>query len=118
MSVRRLKVAASLLLAIPTGILLLFLVGEVAGGELSGVQHLLQLSPLLALAALAWRHPQAGGAALIAVGTGLGVAYPLLFSDSSMRVILGVELLLFAPPVLAGALFLLAGFRADRHNPE
>jgi len=39
MSVHRLKVIALVLLAIPSGILLLFLVAEVVGGELSGVQR-------------------------------------------------------------------------------
>ncbi len=42
----RLKLAASALLAVPITVLLVFAVGEVAAGDLTGLQHLLQALPL------------------------------------------------------------------------
>ena len=56
---RRLK-AAALVAAAPTvAILLLFAFGEAFGGDVGGLQHLVQLLPLAVVLAGAWRFPGA-----------------------------------------------------------
>lgn len=103
-TVTRVKIAGVALLLVPIGLLLLFAIGE--GPE--GVQHLVQLAPLLALALLAWYRPRLGGALIAAGGLGLALAYPFVF-HAPLGTTLGVIALFFGPAILAGVLFLLAG---------
>lgn len=86
---------------------MLFALGE----GLSGLQHLIEVLPLLLLAAAAWRWPQAAGYALVGIGLVLATVYPFLFSSFPVATILTVEAVLFVPPIIAGGLFLLAARR-------
>lgn len=104
-----LKLAGLVLLLVPIGVLLLFTFGE--GRE--GLQHLVQLAPLLAVAVLAWYRPRLGGTLLIVIGLALAVAFPFLV-DFALGTTLGVIAIFFAPAILAGALFLLAGGMTGR----
>ena len=88
---------------------MLFAVGETSGGDITGLQHLVQLLPLAALLAIAWRFPLAGGRLLVAVALVLAAVFPMLAGDSQrISTILLVELLFFAPPLAAGVLFVVA----------
>jgi hypothetical protein len=109
-----LKAAATVLTAPPIVILLLFTFGEVFGGDISGVQHLVQLLPLAIVVAGAWRFPRVGGAALVGLSLVLGVVYPFAFAGADLGTIIVVELLLFVPPALAGLLFLAAARASSR----
>lgn len=108
-SPRHLKVAA-LVAATPTvAVLLLFAFGETSGGDVSGLQHLVQLLPLAVLLALAWRFPLFGGASLVGVALVLGALYPMVAGGSErVSTILLVELLFLAPPLVTGLLFFAA----------
>ena len=54
---RWIRIAGLVLVVIPLGILLLFAIGETAGGDLYGLQHLAQAVPLAVVAFVAWRWP-------------------------------------------------------------
>ena len=113
----RLKLAASALLAVPTAVLLLFAVGEMADSDLSGAQHLVQAAPLLLLLIAAWRYPRAAGIALLGLGALLFAVW-LVFvlterspapQGISILMWAGAGLILFVPPLVAGWLLLKAG---------
>lgn len=99
-----LKSLATAILLIPIAFLMLFTVGELASGDLSGASHLLQLLPILILVVLGWKYPRVVGLILVAAAVVLGVLYAL---DNSMRVatIIIVEAILFVPLAIAGLLF-------------
>lgn len=107
---RLLQLAATATGGVTVATLLLFLLGEVLAGTISGLFHLVQLAPLAALLAFGWRAPSRAGWLLLGVGTALAGAY-LLQVDSAVPV--GERLLVAAifllPPMIAGALFVLAG---------
>jgi hypothetical protein len=107
-----LKLAGLALLLVPIGLLLLFAAGE----GLEGVQHLVQLAPLLALAVLAWYRPRLGGALLAGIGLALAAAYPFFFHFPLGATLVTIALF-FAPAVLVGGLFLLAGREPDGPVP-
>jgi hypothetical protein len=111
---RHLKALAIAAVAPTVVVLLLFTFGEALGGDISGLQHLAQLLPLVLTLAAAWRFPRAGGALLAALSLGLGVAYPFAFGADRLSTIILVELLLFAPPLLAGLLFIAAARASGR----
>lgn len=69
MSTTRLTIIAEILLLPPLAFLLLFAFGE---GP-SGLQHFIEVVPLLLLAAAAWRWPQAAGYGLAGIGLVLAV---------------------------------------------
>jgi len=109
----RLKIAASALLVVPIAVLLLFTAGEVAGGDVSGVQHLAQAAPLILLLVAGWRYPRTAGIALLALGIlvlGLWLFFLLRGGPSTSGAGLAAAgIVLFAPPLVAGWLFLKAG---------
>ncbi len=110
---------AMALLAVPAGVLLLFALGEIASGDISGVQHIPEAALLLGLMVAAWLFPQPVGAALMAIGSVLlmlWLAFILVSRPSGMDgagilVWLGAGLILFAFPIAAGYLLFTRGHR-------
>ena len=100
---RRLMIAGLILLGMQVAIFLLFGLGEMASGDISGAGHLLPVVGTLALALLSWRRPIEGGAALFVVGV---VANADVY-DTTARLIMA------APQIVSGLLFLLAGWIAQ-----
>ena len=86
---------------------LTFAVGELAGGDVSGVQHFLPAAILAVLAIVAWKHPRRAGIALLALAIPLGAAYiaDLVVRDLPLTWALWVVL----PPLVTGYLLLRAG---------
>jgi len=101
---RRLMIAALIPLGLQVGIYLLFGLGEMASGDVSGAGHLLPAVGTLALALLSWRRPIEGGAALLVVG----IVSRADVSDATALLIMA------APQIVSGLLFLLAGWIAQR----
>jgi hypothetical protein len=104
----QLKIAGMALLAIPMVILTLFAVGETAGGDLTGLQHVIELAPLALLAWFAWKRPFWGGVALIAVALIVTGLYVVFIHGFAMPAVILAVLLLFAMPMAAGMLFVAA----------
>jgi hypothetical protein len=103
------KIAALVLLTLGIGFYLMFAVGEMASGEISGIQHLPPAIGLAALLWLAWKRTHTAGAVLLAVSIPLGVAYVvvLVVRDLPLTWALWIAL----PPVVTGLLLLRAGRR-------
>ena len=53
----QLKIAGTVFLVIPILILAAFAVGEMASGDITGSQHVMQLAPLVLLGWLGWKRP-------------------------------------------------------------
>jgi len=104
-----LKATGMALLLVPLGFLGLFMVGEVAGGDVSGLSHAVQALPLVLVAVAAWRWPLQAGAMMVLIGLGIVVVYAILASSRfGLGTILIVESIL-AVPIVSGAMFMLAG---------
>lgn len=99
------KTVAEVLLLLPTILLVVLGIGEIAGGDTSGLQHFLQLIPFMVFAILSWRYPKVGGVILATVATILSILYFLFFTDFPPLIRALNSLLLFLPPVVAGMLF-------------
>lgn len=113
-SINRRKVSGLVILLLPVGVLLLFGIGEMAGGIISGAVHFIQLAPLILLAILAWKRPYLGGVALLCLGALLALLYPLLMHGRfPLWVLLVSDLMFFVPAVVSGVL-LLSAARRDR----
>jgi hypothetical protein len=108
----RLKLAASVLIAIPAVLLLTFALGEMFAGELSGAQHIAQAAPLLLLLAAGWRYPRVAGILLLALTTGLLLVWLVLVvwrrADGDYVLWTVSGLVLFALPGVGGLLLLRA----------
>jgi hypothetical protein len=110
------RVIGLILLLIPIAALAWAGLGEVLGGDVSGWQHVIEIVPLAALAAVAWRWPQIGGPLIAGIAVVLVLGYILFaFTGGQGRGPVWLWLLvgsvLFAPPLLAGALFWASGAR-------
>ena len=86
---------------------------KVLGGDLSGLQHVVQMAPLLLLAWFSWQRPRLGGIALIGLSLLFTVTYLVISRDFSLSVRLTAGILIFAMPLVAGILFLLASRQPD-----
>jgi hypothetical protein len=112
----RLKIAASALIALPAVVLLVMALGEMLGGDLTGAQHIPEAAALLLLLAAGWRYPRVTGVLLLGIGAVVFVFWLVLlltqaepaFRGLAILMWIGVALLLFAPPLVAGSLLLKA----------
>jgi hypothetical protein len=116
-SVTRLKVAASALIALPAVLLAVMALGEMFGGDLSGVQHIPEAGALLLLLAVGWRYPRVAGLLLVGVGVLVFAAWLALVLVRSepgfiVAVLVG-GLMIVVPPLAAGALLLKAADSAS-----
>lgn len=109
---KRYKIIGEILLIVPIGLLVLLGLGELTGGIISGLQHFLQLLPLLLLAIGCWFYPKAGGTLLISLSTVLAILYFFTFPLPLLGKLTTIALL-FALPILAGCMFVLADREKD-----
>jgi hypothetical protein len=100
----KLKRLGLLFLLIPLGILFLFLFGEVIGGDISGLGHLIQIIPLLLLGYFAIKYPFIGGIVFIVVG----LVFSVLFTILNGFVFLIADSLLFLPLIISGILLVIS----------
>jgi cytochrome bd-type quinol oxidase subunit 1 len=116
------KAIAVGLLSIPALLLTALAVGEMAGGDVSGVQHVPEALARAVLALVAWRHPRRVGAILLVAGVILLAAWMGLTlsadrHDSGATLVL-IAAMLFVPPLVAGWLLYTAGRRAATRRPR
>lgn len=115
MKLTKLHLIALTFLLIPTGFLLLFTLGEVFSGELSGLSHLLQLAPLIFLGWLALKKPLLADVLLLTISLLLGAFY-YLDNQFPWQTVALVELLLFLPSLLSGILLIREGLKQRESN--
>ncbi len=91
-------------------------VGEMIGGDLSGLQHLPPAALLGAFVYLGWRHPVAVGIVLVIIAFGLASLYAFAFfgSDESVGTRIAWALQVALPPLVAGVLLIAAARREGR----
>jgi hypothetical protein len=122
LSAKQLKIAGLIPLLIPIAFLLLFTIAETVGGDISGLGHLIQLAPLVALAIFAWKKPELGGKILVGIALLLAIIYLVstivfgfVYREEMEREGMGIialigsmltMLLLFVPPIISGLLFI------------
>jgi hypothetical protein len=107
----RAKTAAMVLLALGVAFYLMFAVGEMAGGDLTGIQHVPPALVLGALLGLAWKRPYTAGVVLLVLAVPLGAAYiALLFARDLPP---SWALFVVLPPIVTGVLLVRAG-RGER----
>jgi protein-S-isoprenylcysteine O-methyltransferase Ste14 len=116
---RALKSVGLVIVALGSLFFLIMGVGEIAGGEVSGVQHLPAAALLAALVYLGRRHPYGVGVVLVLIGLGLASLYATGFFGShepvGMRIAWALQVAL--PPLAAGVL-LLGAARREREGPK
>jgi hypothetical protein len=105
-SIRRahwLRITALIPLGFQVAIFLLFGVGEMAAGDMSGAGHLLQVAVVAPLGLVAWMRPFEGGIAILIAGSVSAIFY--LVSGLMFPAIL----ILASPQIVSGVLFFIAG---------
>lgn len=103
------KVAGVGLLLVPIGLLLLLGIGEMAGGDISGIQHIVEVAVLVSLAVIAWKRPRIGGTILVGLGALLAILYVVAVDGRfPLWALLITELMLFGPAIVSGLLLLTA----------
>jgi hypothetical protein len=119
-SARWLRVAGLIPLALQIGIYLLFGIGEMASGDLSGAGHLLPAAVAALLAVLAWLRPLQGGIALLAAAA----LYAIVFAGGAFAsgppppgaAFSPALLITTVPQLLSGILFTIAGMLSRRSS--
>ena len=103
----RSKIAGLVLLGLGVGFYLAFAVGEIAGGDIGGLQHLPPAALLAVLLWVGWRRPRPAGIVLLVLAVPLALAYLalLVVGDPPLTWALVVTL----PPVVTGLLLVRAG---------
>jgi hypothetical protein len=111
---RRMQLAGLAIVALGSLAFVAMGVGEMVGGDPSGVQHLPEAALLGALVYLGWRHPHAVGIALVLLSIGIASLYAVAGPESvGLRFAWGLQIAL--PPFVAGALLIRAARRGDSH---
>jgi hypothetical protein len=104
-----LKLIGLFFISLPILLLLAFTIGETAGGDISGLQHIVQAIPFILLAILAWKKSTIGGYTIIGISLILALLYcmyPTLGFTKPVRLINAA--ILFCPLLLGGLLFVLS----------
>lgn len=103
----RLQLIASALLVLPIALLMTLAIGEMAGGDLSGAQHVVMATPLFLLLAGAWRYPRATAIVLLVFGFIMLLMWSVGAATTDIRhdeiwVFILMVLLLCVMPLAAG----------------
>ena len=111
------KIAALLLVGLGVGFFLIFAIGEIAGGEISGIQHLPPAALLGVLLWLGWKRPRTAGLiVLFAFALPLTVAFVVgVATDDTRTGEMSLAVLIPFVPVLIGLLLLWAA-RGERRR--
>ena len=117
LTMRRIKILALAVLAVPIAFISVLLIGETLSGGLGlSFGHVIQVVPLLLLAVLAWWRPLIAGGILVGAGALIAFVYPFIAKGLPVRTIAVVELILLLP-VASGVLLMVAGRRPGPVRP-
>ena len=103
----RSKIAAFVLLWLGVGFYFTFAVGEVVGGDISGVQHLLPAAILVAVLWVSRRSPRRAGIVLLVLAVPFSIGYVALLVVRDLP--LTWALVVSVPPVVTALLLARAG---------
>lgn len=104
-AVKGLKIVASIPLVFALAVLLLFTVGETAGGDWSGLGHLFTVIPIALLLWLGWKKPLWGGILLVVLSLFFVVRF---FRSLQGPGVPAPVVIYIAPLLISGALLLVA----------
>ncbi len=104
-----LRIAGLVPLFLQVAIFLLFGIGEMASGDLSGAGHLLQVAATVLLGLLAWMRPLEAGVALFAGAVLFIAGMVTSINLSESTVISPAIMIMAAPQMISGVLFFIAG---------
>lgn len=107
-------VAALVILGLLAALLTLFGVGEVAGGDWSGISHLVPAALVVFLMFLVRRRPLEGGVLFSAIGAAVAVFFALTGHRGLAAAVL--PMLLLGAPLLAAGILLIAAALAARRS--
>jgi hypothetical protein len=107
-----LRIAALVPLGLQAAFFLLFAIGEMAAGDLSGAGHLLQVVGAALPGYLAWLRPLEGGIVLLAASL-VGLAPGFKPGEALTQV-----LILSAPQLLSGLLFVISALLDRKKAPR
>lgn len=111
-SPRRSRYAALILLGLGVAFYLTFAIGEMAGGDVGGVQHLPPVALLAGLLLVAVRRPGIAGRILLALALPLGTLYIVLLVVRGLPPTWALVVVL--PPVITGWLLTRSDSRGRR----
>lgn len=115
LSQKQYKIWGEIFLLIPEAVLIVLGIGEISGGIISGLQHFVQLLPLLALAIYAWYRPKTGGYILLGIAFLFFILYIFFFQFPLIARIIN-SMLLFGLPVIGGIFFIKANDEEKRKS--
>lgn len=90
------------------GLWLLFGLGEVLGGDTSGLSHLIPAILMIILVLVSWRWPRAGGLAMLALGIIVAITLYSITPNPAGR--MTGSLLTSGPFLVSGLLFFISGW--------
>lgn len=100
---------------VPAGLLTTFLLimglGEMFGGDISGIQHVVPAAVLLALMWLGWKRPYWGGLGLCIAGVLLGIVVTVMNIPADVK--RNFLLIMVLPTFLSGTLLLTSSLLAN-----
>lgn len=101
---KKLKKIGLSILSIPTLFILMFLIGETIGGDITGIGHLFQIIPLIILGLIAYKFPFIGGIFLTVIGATLLALYTIL---TGLQFPI-VDVLIFLPIIASGIILIIS----------
>jgi hypothetical protein len=116
-TIRGLKIAAMVPLGFMVLVLLMFGIGEVVGGDLSGIQHIVPVVFVGLVVWLCWRRPLWGGILLLLGASFFTLTFWRMFTSEDLSAMVAPLVIMILPLAFSGLLLLAAeGVGRIRHN--
>lgn len=106
MSIRTSTIIGEVFLSPLLLLLLSFTLGEILSGDLSGLQHILQLLPLLVIGVYSWFFPRRGGFIILLGSIILFCVYIVGFTQFPLSARLFNAAMIFSSPLIASYFFI------------
>lgn len=114
-TIRGLKIAAMVPLGFMVLMLLIFGIGEMVGGDITGIQHFAQLIVLGLIAWLGWKRPFWGGILLLGCAGLLAFVFVSMPAEPDMGAVISQFTIVILPLAFSGILLLLAHWQGRMH---
>ena len=114
-TIQGLKITAMLPLALMSLIFLIFGLGETIGGDITGIQHFVQLLIVGSFAWLGWKRPLWGGIVYLAAATASVGLFWRIFTEDAGIPNFGPLVIITLPLAFSGLLLLLVHWLGRMH---